>query len=136
MSKSTLALLTHDELLSVNQDSLGESVRLAWHDQHQDRSGQAADRVVSAPCDVKDVRLHWTYDETKRLLEHVVTGKCLSVQRSKVRALGSDEDHERLLAVVKDCNENDELQVRKVLSTFYYVYSFIYSFIYSNFPKV
>lgn len=100
MSSSTLNLLTHPELLAVNQDPMGRSVRPVW--QAHPRGGLAGERLVSARCDPQDPRQRWRATDGR--LESVATpGSCV----------GTREGVEgRILAVIKPCDPNDEMQVR------------------------
>ena len=99
MSASTLSVLAHDELIAVNQDPLGRSVRLVW--QGHPKDGLAGERLVSAPCDVNDPLQGWIYRQ-ERLESVARRGQCMS---AKPGVEG------RLVAVVKDCDAHDKMQV-------------------------
>ena len=99
MSASTLSLLSHEELISVNQDPLGRSVQLVW--QGHPRDGLAGERLVSTRCNVTDPLQQWTY--AGQLLQSV--GRKGTCVKAKPGVEG------RLLAVVADCDVHDEMQV-------------------------
>ena len=57
MDNFTLSLLTHEELIAVNQDPLGRAAQMmAWYTAP---GGNAGQRVVSRTCDKGDARQAW-----------------------------------------------------------------------------